>query len=65
MQNQDPTPLEALCKGVMPHIAQRIKRAYWIGAAEGADAMRERDKRRLLGEDNNDNRPALLRCQAE
>ena len=38
MQPKPKTPtttLETLCAGVMPHIAARIKRAYWIGAAEG------------------------------
>lgn len=42
------TTLETLCKGVMPHIAARIKRAYWIGCAEGANVMRERDKAELF-----------------
>lgn len=30
------TALECLTRGLMPHIARRIVRAYWIGAAEGA-----------------------------
>lgn len=42
------TPLEQLCAGVLPHIERRIKQAYWIGANDGAQAMRERDKAELF-----------------
>ena len=48
MQTRAKTPLEELCAGVMPHIAARIKRAYWIGAAEGAEAAQKRPPGRKL-----------------
>lgn len=41
MQTQPETALAALTRGVMPHIARRIVRAYWIGAAEGAQVANE------------------------
>ena len=55
MQTNPKTPenqLQALCAGVLPHIAKRIQAAYWLGALDGAnverEARRDRDKAELL-----------------
>ena len=50
--NPEPNVLRTLCAGMLPHVAARIRRAYWIGAADGlafdrrhGDAQRRPDRR--------------------
>lgn len=50
--NPEPTVLAKLCAGMLPHVQRRIRRAYWIGAADGlacdrrhGDAQRRPDRR--------------------